>query len=563
MATNQAFNNQVVNIIDEIQNIVFQHTTHPIFHRAIDSSKGVQITGTFKTTHSGGASPMSYITVRRRDDKAVVADGLGLAWRTGLESEGEYNIYFVDNNILTDDIPIRTENMIIEENLNNFLGYGIANIEEDTEYKFGLEIDSTWGMKACVYSGTFSGSPNFDSAYDAATNVSGYRMSLGARLDGHEPQSSGTHFGVAVLDTGDSDWAYDDLRITTTVEGYVAGLFKLYATPAEFPEESGFQIYGVGAAEGSPSTWGLTWYIWNVNSTVWEEIGANLESTTESFTYVGAALSGYVDASNFVNVMALTDDSSMDGSLNIDYVKLTTQPASGIHTGHMTDIYVHAPGQIARATTEITGITGGIAELDSLHHPIHEIEQVYYTAGGPILGELIRDTASGTGRYTVANSKPYYTYSTEEDLSLYVPLDANITVVYTYYADGDAVQAFVDHDDNRLPTVENLVKVTPPSTLSFNVLEYRGPIEEEQLKTIIADWVNALIREDFEISDMIAYLYTRGITYINLNTLDISIKVYSITGDLAADEAVTTSYSVTAPNTFYTDSAKMLGVTKL
>jgi len=563
LQSDQRFPGKIQDLVSEIQGILGERNLHPIFHRAIDSSKGIQITGTFKTTHDAVPSPMSYITVRRRNDKAVVADGIGLAWRTGYESSGDYNVYFVDNNILTDDIPIRTENMIIEENLNNFLGYGITNIEPLTEYKFGLEIDSTWGMKACVYSGTAAGSPNFDSAYNAATNVSGYIMSMGARLDGHEPQASGTHFGISVLETGGADWIYDDIRITTTVEGHVGSLFKLYANPADFSSSAGFRIYGAGAGQGAPGSWGITWYLWNVTDGIWEEMSTNSEATTENFTSDQDILSDYLDASNFVNVMALTDSDSVDGSLYIDYVRLSTIQVSGVHTGHMADIYVHAPGQIARATTEITGITGGIAELDSLYHPIHEIEQVYYTAGGPILGELVRDTSEGTARYVLSNPAPYYTYSTEEDLALSVPLDANLTVIYTYYVDGEAVQTFVNDDDNRVPTTDNLIKIAPPASITINTLDYRGSTEEEQLKIIIAAWLNTLVRETFEVADLIAYLYTQGVTYINLDTLDISVKVYSNTGTLSYSGSITTSYSITEPNTFYTDVNKMLGVTKL
>lgn len=565
MATNENFRNRIIDIVGQIRGEINYPIAYPVFQRAIDAHKGIRITGTFKTTFDGnGPCPMSYITVKRRENAAIVADGLGLAWRTGDENDAEnYNLYIVDNNTLTDNTPIRTENLILEENLNNFLAYGAATIEANEEYKFGIEIDSTWGMKVCVYSGTLGGSPNFSSAYNAATNVSGYRMNLGARLDGHEPQSGGTHFGIGVLDCNGADWIYDDLVITTMVEGYVASLFKMYANPADFSENEGFRIYGKGVCQSPPGAYGLDWYLWNSVSGIWEFIADNSTASTTEFISDHAVLSKYIDSSNFINVMAIAKESSTLGELNIDYVRLSTIPSSGIHTGHMTDIYVHAPARIAQATSEITGVTAGIAELDGLNHPIHEIESVYYTAGGPTLGELQRDTVSGLARYVLNNTKPHYTYSTEEDLSLSVPLDANITVIYTYYIDGDTVQAFVNDDNYRLPTSDNLVKIAPPASLTFNALQYRGGVEETQLRTKIKNWVNDLVRDTFEVTDLITYLYTQGVTYVDLSTLTITVKEYTIDGSIRNESVINSSYTVTSPATFYTDENKMVGITKL
>lgn len=564
MAVGQNSRDQVLTIVQEIKDLLATKDTRPIFHRAIDSSKGIQITGTFKTTHPTIPSPMSYITVRRRSDKAVCADGIGLAWRTGEEASGQYNVYLVDNNILTDDMPIRLDNMIIEENINNFLAYGISNIESNVTYKFGLEIDSTWGMKVCIYSGSAAGSPNFSSAYDAATNVSGYIMSLGSRLDGYEPQSSGTHFGISVLGTDGHDWVYDDIRITSIVDGYVASLFKLYADPAHFNETAGARLTMIGAGQGSPGQYGMAWYIWSNAESSWELMATNSGSSTATSVFDIAVISGYLDGSNYINVMAIVDDAASDGQLNIDYVKLSTTPASGIHTGHMTDIYVHAPTAITRQTANLTGITGNIVELDTLTHPIYQIEEVYYTAGGPVYGALTRNSSVDTGRYAVINNSPNYTYSVYEDLSLSVPLNANISVVYTAYADGVTIQEFLEDESNRTPGSDNLLKIAPPAVITINQLDFRGPLTAVTVQSKIALWINDLIRENFEITDLINYLYGLGITYIDLSTLDIVVTVYDYDGTISADNvAITTSYSLEAPNTFYTDTSKLLGVTKL
>lgn len=551
-------------LVNQIRALVEQKNAHPIFHRAIDSTKGIQITGKFRTTHDTVPSPMSYITVRRRADKAVCSDGIGLAWRTGTIADGNYNVYLVDNNVLTDDMPIRQNGMILEENINTFLAYGITNIEPDEEYKFGLEIDSTWGMRACVYSGSIVASPDFDNAYDAVSYPTGYILSIGARLDGYEPQASGTHFGISVMGTENSDWIYDDIRITSIVQGHAASLFKLYANPSYFSENKGAQLTMVGGGHGSPTISGITWYLWNNDSSAWETLVSYSGSLTATHTYDLVTMSGYIDNQNYVNLMVMTDDAADDGELNIDYVKLSNTPVSGIHTGNMTDIYIHAPGAISRTTANLTGITGNTVELDSLNHPIYEIESVYYTAGGPIFGELIRDSVSTTGRYTLQNSDPNSTYSIYEDLSLSVPEDASISIVYTYYTEGPVVQAFLEHEDNRLPNSDILAKIAPPAIISINNLDYRGTIEAEDLKTKLATWINQLVRSSFEISDMIAYMYSEGVTYINLDTMNITVTVYDNEHNITvSNQEISTSYTISEPNTFYTDSLKLIGITKL
>ncbi len=564
MALGRNNTTDIHNLLNQVRALIAQRSVHPIFHRAIDSHNGIQITGKFKTTHPTVPSPTSYVTVRRRADKAVCSDGIGLAWRTGSVADGNYNVYLVDNNILTDDMPIRQENMILEENINNFLAYGITNIEPNADYKFGLEIDSTWGIRACVYSGSISSAPDFDNAYDAGSYPTGYILSMGSRLEGYEPQSSGTHFGISVLGTEDSDWIYDDIRITSIVQGHAASLFKLYANPANFSENKGAQFTMVGGGHGSPTISGITWYLWNNDSSLWETLVSYSGSLTATHTYDVVTMSGYIDTQNYVNLMVMADDAADDGELNIDYVKLSNTPVSGIHTGNMTDIYIHAPGAISRTTVDLTGITGNTVELDTLNHPILEIESVYYTAGGPIFGELIRDSVSTTGRYTLQNSDPNRTYSLYEDLSLSVPEDASISIVYTYYTEGPVVQAFLENEDNRLPSADILAKIAPPAVLYINNMDYRGTPEVEDLKTKIATWINALVRSNFELSDLIAYMYSLGVTYINLDTLDISVTVYDNEHNIVINSAsVTTSYSISAPNTFYTDSIKLIGINKL
>ncbi len=552
----------VQDIVNEIRTLIYGATSYrPIFQRPIDRKKGIKITGTFYTNSTKDPSPFSYITVGRQNDKAVVHDGIGLAWRTGYVASGDYNIYLVDNNILLEDTPIRVGNMILEENLNNFLAYGSANIEPSTEYKFGIEIDGTWGIKVCVYSGTFVGDPNFATPF-SDLNPSGYVMSMGARYDGYEPQATGDTFGVSVLGTEGSYWFYDNLRISSALEGYSATLLKFYAPSSSFDHSGPAQLYLKGTAQDGLGNYGLNWCLWNNDTSGWEVIALNSGATVTGIYYDIADLTSYVDGSDFVNILGIATAPGDDGVLYIDYAKLSTAPPSGVHAGHMTDIYVHAPTRITRETVTAYADSYTINFDDaSIKHPIHKIETVWDV---DLDQELLLDNADPSVRYVITNTAPHYTYSTKENLSIGIPTEfGTVDITYTYYEDGETIQTFLDSDANRVPTCDNLLKVCPPALITINQLDYRGGPEVEDMRDKIVTWINALVRDTFEITDLIAYLYTLGVSYLNLNTLDISVQVHNMSGLITAEESINSSYTITEPNSFYTDSTKLIGVTKL
>lgn len=547
-------------MLHEMNELLNKRNLRPIFQRPIDNNKGIRITGKFKTKHPTVPSPMCYMTVGRQSTGATVHDGMGLAWRTGYAVSGTYNLYLVDNNYLSDNTPIRTNNMIYEENLNNFLAYGRSNIEPDEWYNFGIQIDSTWGVRVCVYSGSLAGSPDYSNAY-SVSNPSGYVMSMGARYEGYEPQANGTDFGIGILDTEQADWLFDDLRIATIVEGHPAALYKLHAPNTTYPDDTGARLYLKGTAQDGLGNYGLTWYLWNNGSSEWEDIGSNTTSTVTGVIYNIDAINNYRDVDGYMHVMGMGNNAGVEGVLNTDYVKLSTPIPSGIHAGHMTDIYVHAPTRILRDTKSISAV-GYAVDLSTCFHPICEIEEVYSDDAGE---NLVRDSAVAEERYTIVNTAPNYTYSTQENYYISIGTIATdlIDVTYTYFADGELIQAFLDSDDNRIPTCSNLLKISPPASITINTLEYRGSIEASDLQTKIARWINDLVRESFEVTDLIAYLYTLGVTYVNLSSLDITVTLYDMAGNVVETAEITSSYAIEAPNTFFTDVVKLAGVVKI
>jgi hypothetical protein len=96
-------------------------------------------------------------------------------------------------------------------------------------------------------------------------------------------------------------------------------------------------------------------------------------------------------------------------------------------------------------------------------------------------------------------------------------------------------------------------------------LEFRGLLTEEQVIEHIKDFVYSITDSLFEITDLLAYIYAQGVTYVNLNTLSIKVRSYNYKNVRTSGDgiAVTNSYSFSGVGSFYTHSNDLLGVTKI
>ena len=134
-----------------------------------------------------------------------------------------------------------------------------------------------------------------------------------------------------------------------------------------------------------------------------------------------------------------------------------------------------------------------------------------------------------------------------------------------YYEDGPGVQNLLNANEYRTPGAVNVIKIKPPHVIQIDDLEYRGLLTEDQVKEHIKDFVYSMETSSFEISDLLAYLYNQGVTYVNLNTLDITIRAYNYKNVRTSGEgiSVSNSYAFSGIGNFYTHSNDLLGVTKV
>jgi len=147
----------------------------------------------------------------------------------------------------------------------------------------------------------------------------------------------------------------------------------------------------------------------------------------------------------------------------------------------------------------------------------------------------------------------------------YTGVSETFTVRSRYYQDGVAIQSLLYSDDYRSPGAINLVKIKPPHTIQIDNLEFRGLLTEAQVVEHIKTFVYSITESSFEITDLLAYLYSKGVSYVNLTTIDIIIRSYNYKNvrTSGSGTAVTTSYSFSGVGSFYTHSNDLLGVTKV
>jgi len=260
--------------------------------------------------------------------------------------------------------------------------------------------------------------------------------------------------------------------------------------------------------------------------------------------------------------MVRTTEADGAAKLYTDYVYMNNVLASGIHTGNMADIYVNDPLNISEATTTISdlgtkalNLTPGGLQSSTITFPISEIVDI--SVGGTLL-------TRGTD-YTVVQNNPELAYSNRGNLSINLAdiwANSDCEVTYRYYNHGEGVQTLMDSDTFRAPGVDNLAKITPPTIVSIDVLDYKGGLAPENMKTVLAEWINART-DTLEVSDLVNFLYSQNANFVDLATLDIRVDSYNFEGSQLQDgERITSTHTLSGMAAFYTH-VNNLTLTKL
>ena len=534
------------------------YTFSPILHRYIGMQSGVKMYGTFTTDDDSVNGIMSYATFWRSENNAVPHDGVGLAWRKGDKSK--YNVYVIDNNPLTEEIFITNQVLREDVGINNYIGAAKYLITKDTVYWFSVKLLTDNSIVAKIWSGAKDDEP-IDTA-EPAQNDEYIIIYVGARAlpfrEGSEPDYQ---MGVGIEGTEGNTWKYDNIEVIALESGYPYGIFQFKVNPAEFTGAFDLKYYGYGIDQNSE--YGAYLYLLN-DAESWVLIGSGNETEASDPTdtlirFSDNDINDYLQPDGYLYAAARPIGSYGEKNLYTHYISLENILASGIHMGNTIDLWMDAPEKITETTVDIASVSGTIT-IDSVNFatPIQEIVDIT-DSGLTILADDDWYMSTEAGSAFSVNPNQFITLK-----NAYQGVNETFTIRYRYYADGASMQTTIDSSDYRPPGSSNYIKIMAPTVLEVNTLSFRGNLTEEQVVEYIKDFVYAIDDGVFEITDLISYLYDQGVTYIDLSTLNITVRSYSYKNIKKSDfgDAVESRYTIDGFSSFYT-STEDIGVTKL
>lgn len=526
---------------------------YPILQTYIDKHNGIEVTGSFETNDTSTDGRMSYVTVLRDADALDPANGLGFGWMKGDGSI--YNIYLVDNSPLTNDLFVN-ENFIVQSQGDNaWKAAEKAIININTEYRFRLAVAEDFGMRLTIWKASQSESSPVVTTYCGGSSTG--------------PAAYGTNFGVGVLGTQNSQWWYDDFKITTTTGVHTAVVFKLKARPSDFPNgtPTTFNWYGYGSDASVVPNYGASAFMWTQVSGVWgwTAIGtntsnnaSNIETTKIGYNFTMG--STYRDTNEFCNFLVTSTQSA--GSITevtSHYTNLQTTVPSGVHTGGCADIYINDPTKILLAQQTINNITGTVdlSAGNGFYLPIHSIIEIQTGIIGNTLVENT-DWVMVTPNQATAYSTQEYPYIS------FNPALANLQVLikYRYWENGSNIQTLLESPTYRYSGTSNLAKMMPPTIVNINQLEYKGTLSETVAKIVIKTYINEATSM-ISLSEIVNLLYSYGAVYVDIPNADITVTAYDYKRVIQDPVQLTTTYTLGALTAFFADDTSLSGIRKV
>jgi hypothetical protein len=561
--TEQRFNNLKTKLLSDVRDIFnnlvsteVAYNFSPILHRYMGLHTGVKFTGKFKTSDPSTDGNTCYTTFWRSENFAIPHDGVGIGWVKG--DGNTYNVYIVDNDVLSNEVFIG--NNIVREDLgiNKFIASGKKEILIDTWYEYSLKIKSDNSIVAKVWNNA-TGEPGDDDAPGAnyviiKSGASGSPFRTGTAED--------YQFGIGVWNTNGGEWFFDDLQIQAIDSAYPYALFKFKADPTVFTGPATFKYYGYGVDEDT--TYGISTYLLT-SGEQWENIGSNTATAATQvedteILYEIDDINSYRNADGYLYAATRPDGTVGEKNLNSYYSSLENVMLSGIHTGNMIDVWIDAPAKIVEEEVSINSVGGVITINDvDFNVPIQEIVELV-DSGSTTLNYSDWTMTTVVGSAFSTEPLQYITLG-----GAYTGVSETFTVRSRYYQDGPAVQNLLLSNEYRTPGAVNMVKIKPPHTIQIDLLEYRGLLTEDQVKEHIKDFIYSISTSVFEVTDLLSYLYDQGVTYVNLNTLSIKVRAYNYKNVRTSGDgiAVTSSYTFSGVGSFYTHTNDLLGVTKV
>ena len=491
----------------------------------------------------------------------------------------KYNVYLVDNDLLSEDFWVGHEQLTDQTSgKNQFLQAAKVWIEPNISYEFRLKIFSKMATEAWIFPTNNPTIGDDGTAYSSVLKV----INRGQTYPQYIPQAAGTHFGIGILNTYNSEWYVDNIEMKSFEESFPMHLFRFKLPPDKFPAGGGFRTkyYGVGwdpieyEIDGKIDNSKVKAAVYNYKESVWETLGTHT-ATIDNPRYLQEIkaskepVADYTDAEGYVNIAATAANSgpnfpdNFEHSLRSFYCSVDNLTVKGVHRGNAVDIYVQDPSSIIDGNTTFTAQGN-----------------VVYTKGIPNLGTFIQEFKSirdsitdeeiDPSLYNITALEAGKCYSNLANYKIEFDVDdiagAELKLNYRYWSYGEALNAFVTTSSQRFPASDMLVKVMPPAVVYINQLHYSGGIGTDQMRIKLSEYFNNLTEVTFEKSDLVNVLYNNGATYVNLE-MEITIIRYSTTYEKFTTVLADTDQRYKAPtNTlcrFFTTPEELSGVIRV
>jgi hypothetical protein len=527
----------------------------PILHRAVDYHTGVKMYGKFYTNDASDQGKISYATFWRNKNFAVPHDGVGLGWRKGDGSA--YNVYVVDNNPLNQDVFLTNSILREDVGINNFIASAKMEILKETWYWFSIKLLDDNSIVVKIWTGVIGDEP-LDSA---APGVDYVVILVGARAYPYrDGDQTDYEIGFGVENTEGYIWRYDDIEVQSINTGYPYSYFKWKTDLTDFTGPFTTKYYGYGVDEDS--NYGVDFYLLD-SSQSWELVGSNTSTSGDDvdltkIEFSHENISEYRQPDGYVYSAARPSGIVGEKNLYSYYSSFENIIPSGIHVGNHIDIWVNSPSKIVEEEIQVDSINGEISvSTVNFSTPIQEIITLV-DSGETELAESDWSLSTDPGTAFSINPSQKIVLS-----GYYSGVNETFSITYRYFSDGAAMQTFVDSEEFRNPSSSNLIKIKPPHVLEFNNLNYRGSITEEEIISVIKNYVYGL-DTIFEISDFLNHLYLSGVTYVDISSLNITVRSYNYKNlkTSGTQTLISSFYEISELGSFYTYDTD-IGVTKL
>jgi hypothetical protein len=548
-----------------------------------------------------------YLTVLRQSSASknpTVSDGFGFAIIRGNEGitdstkYDDYNVYIVDNNILTNNI-LFSSSTIQMANIGNYISAAKARIEKNTEYYFEFHILEDWATRLWIWQ-------NGTEKSDLPLIVSGALANGPVGLGKTYVQSAttgqqmilpeGTDVGIGVMNPSGYQWDIKNIEIKYLSEGMPLQLFEFSnANEISLGIDGKVQVSYYGGAESllnasnTVAVKGVDIYIAKVKDPAaitpefdsWEYLGELTGGITVDgadkriFSKATSYDSKYYEFGGKIYVAVCRNfkaDANVDlnsAYIQTDYIELTDQKFKSLKDRNVVDIWVDPKQFLETDTLTIVASSNttdpGIMKISDLKKPLFLVEAI--TQNG---ANVLSYTETTTGFKPVILDKGLL-YSSKGDLYLAIPenvIGEEFTIDYVHAKTKvESLQNFVENSAYRAPAIDPLVRILPPILFSIETegkLNFKGVQTIAEVQNILINYITNLANgATITKSDLLSTLYSNGVSYIDISTLKCYITEFHYENFWVNKVELVDEYTPSNSLNMWYTSAKFLKVAKL